>query len=75
VVGRLKKEALRSAETSGDSELRTHLLLRHVYSSTRIYTDFSGLVQVAAESEYGASLHRQRKCCPLVTVTLESRLK
>jgi len=34
------------------------------------YTGFPGLVQVAAESECGASLHGHRKCsqagCPLI---------
>ena len=42
------------------------------------YTGFLGLVQVAAESECDANLHGHRKCsqsgCPLVTVTLVSRL-
>jgi hypothetical protein len=44
------------------------------------YTGFPGLVQVAAESEFGASLHGHRKCsqagCPLVYHDLgESALK
>jgi len=44
------------------------------------YTDFPGLVQVAAESECGASLHGHRKCsqaaCPLVNCDLrESALE
>ena len=44
------------------------------------YTGFPGLVQVAAESECGASLHRHRKCCqagcPLVNGDLgESALE
>jgi len=38
------------------------------------YTGFPGLVQVAAESECGASLHGHRKCsqagCPLVNCDL-----
>jgi len=44
------------------------------------YTCFPGLVQVAAESECGASLHGHRKCshagCPLVNCELrESALE
>ena len=39
------------------------------------YTGFPGLVQVAAESECGASLHVHRKCsqagCPLVNGDLD----
>jgi hypothetical protein len=40
---------------------RTNFLLRHVCSSARSYTDFPGLVQVAAEKERGVRLLRQKK--------------
>jgi hypothetical protein len=35
---------------------------RHVRGTALNYTDFPGLVLVAAESECGASLHGHRKC-------------
>ena len=45
-------------------------LTRHLRHTALNYTGFPGLVQVAAESECGASLHGHRKCsqagCPLV---------
>ena len=45
-------------------------LNRHLRRTALNYTGFPGLVQVAAESECGASLHGHRKCsqagCPLV---------
>ena len=65
--------------------LSPRFLIRHVRRTavnhrpyqpwiTLNYTGFPRLVQVAAESECGASLHGHRKCsqagCPLVTVTL-----
>ena len=55
-----------------------HFLTRHVRRTALNYTGFPGLVQVAAESECGASLHGHRKCsqvdCPLVYRTSVSRL-
>ena len=49
---------------------RPHFLTGHVHGTALNYTGFPGLVQVAAESECGASLHGHRKCsqagCPLV---------
>jgi hypothetical protein len=55
-----------------------HLPRRHVCSSIRSYTDFPGLVEIAAERKRGASLHGLRQCsqagCPQLTMTLEIRL-
>ena len=54
---------------------RTKFLLRRVSRSARSYTDFPGLVQVAAEKERGLDYTDKRKCSragrPKVTVTLE----
>jgi hypothetical protein len=36
---------------------RPHPPTRHVFISTRSYTDFPGLVEIAAERKRGASLH------------------
>jgi hypothetical protein len=57
-----------------------HFLPSHVCSTALNYTVSPGLVQVAAESESGASLHGNRKCsqagCPLVNSDLgESALE
>ena len=49
---------------------RPRFLAGHVHGTALNYTGFPGLVQVAAESECGASLHGHRKRsqagCPLV---------
>jgi hypothetical protein len=57
-----------------------HFLTGHVHGTALNYTGFPDLVQVAAESECGASLHGHRKCsqagCPLVNCYLrESALE
>jgi hypothetical protein len=67
-----------------DLIFQPHFLWRHVYNFTRshrshlAYTDFLRLVEVAAESKRGASIHGQKKCTiagrPKVTVTLVNRL-
>ena len=69
-----------------DTYFRVHSVHIHVPATVLLsthalnYTGFPGLVEVAAESECGASLHGHRKCsqagCPLVNCDLrESALE
>ena len=57
---------------------RPRSLLLHVCSSTRSYTDFLCLVEVAVERNRVTSVPGQRKCCqaglPIANVTLQNRL-
>ena len=51
-------------------------LLRHVCSSTRSYTDFLCLVEVAVERTRGTSVPEQRKCCQAgLPIALDNKLK